>query len=373
MQKDMVLSRVPFTASELPGVDFSHIQNLTDTKGIIRQAPFSLPGRKEGYYIEDNSRALLLSVWAGKSGKNKVAQRLLPIYLSFIQSMQMSDGYFRDFAVHPKNGAEGWSIDRDGNPDSGMDERCSEESFGRTMMALGFLVNEGPTHLLIRTGMAVLVKAYEHSGRLVSLRGIANALVGICQIIKYNYPDDAKQDMVVRLSDKLTDMYELHQRDDWQWFEPEMACDNAVLPLALLNAYEITQQEKYMDVAFGSMKFLESKVIHNGVVKPMGKPGVFKPGKGAVRLDQQGMDVMAMVLFYQQAYRITREQEYLDRMYLCYRWFLGANGTGVSLYDPSTGGCADALNAKGALSNPGVESTLAYWISHVTVSTALTE
>ena len=42
-----------------------------------------------------------------------------------------------------------------------------------------------------------------------------------------------------------------------------------------------------------------------------------------------------------------------------YAWFLGDNDTGVSLYDPSTGGSFDGLEADGRNANQGAESTLA--------------
>jgi hypothetical protein len=60
-------------------------------------------------------------------------------------------------------------------------------------------------------------------------------------------------------------------------------------------------------------------------------------------------------------------------MYKSYQWFLGANDLGLSLYDPSTGGCADGLHSEGINLNQGAESTLAYWISHVVVALALKE
>ena len=369
MQKDMLVAKkpapvktspktAPFKASQMPALNFSHLQSLTDNTGIIQHALFSIPNRKEGYCIDDNARALLLTVWAGKNDKSRVAQTLLPIYLSYIHYMQTDDGYFGNFLSYAKTSTE---------------ERGSEDSYGRTMMALGFLVNEGPTHLLVRTGLGIFVKAYEHVGRLVSLRGIANAMIGICQVIKYNYPDDLKEHMISRLSDKLVAGYNDNQRDDWHWFEPILTYDNAILPLALLNAYEITQNEEYLRVALESMRFLESKVFFDGVLRPVGNQGWCKPGEDPAQFDQQGIDVMAMILYYQQAFRVTREQQYLDRMYQSYRWFLGANDLGMALYDPSTGGCADGLHSEGINFNEGAESTLAYWISHVTVASALAE
>jgi hypothetical protein len=348
-----------FSAAHLPKLNFTHISELTDNTGIIQHAVFSLPNRKEGYCIDDNSRALMLALWAGKDKKNLTAQQLLPVYLSFIHYMQADNGYFRNFMSYTKNIEE---------------ERGSEDSFGRTIMALGFLINEGSSHMLARTGADIFSKAYPHIGKLASLRGIANAVIGLCQYIKYNFPDDIKRNLVTELCNRMIHKYNAWHTDTWHWFEPTLTYDNAIIPLALLNAYEITQDETYLSVAFESMTFLESKVFHNGVLRPIGNQGWCKQDGGpAAQFDQQGIDVMAMVLYYQQAFRITREQQYLTKMYTSYQWFLGTNDLGVALYDPATGGCADGLQADGINLNQGAESTLAYWISHTVVAAALQE
>jgi hypothetical protein len=179
--------------------------------------------------------------------------------------------------------------------------------------------------------------------------------------------------MVISLAAKMVGMYKDNKRNDWHWFEPVLTYDNAIMPMALFNAYEITQDEEYLEIAFESMSFLESKVFVNDMLRPVGNQGWHRKGGPIAQFDQQGIDVMAMVLCYQQAFRITREQQYLDRMYKSYQWFLGANDLGLPLYDPSTGGCADGLHSEGVNLNQGAESTLAYWISHVVVAAALAE
>lgn len=346
------------SVAQLPFLNFQHISSLTDQTGILQHAMFDMPNRKEGYCIDDNARALLLALWASRNKKNTTATQLLPVYIGFIHYMQTDNGHFRNFMSYSKVSHE---------------EQGSEDSFGRTMMALGFLINEGPTHLLIRTGCEIFSKAYPHVSHLVSLRGIANSIIGICQFIKYHYPDDLKREMVITLSNKLISAYEANKTKNWQWFEPVLTYDNAMLPLALLNAYEVTQDENYLQIAFEAMTFLESKVFHNGLLRPIGNQGWLTKGGTPAQFDQQGIDVMAMVLFYQQAHRVTREQQYLTRMYNSYQWFLGANDLGLPLYDPTTGGCADGLHSKGINLNQGAESTLAYWISHIVVAAALTE
>ena len=344
---------------DLPELNFLQIRNLTDDTGIIQHAIFNIPNRKEGYCIDDNARALLLMVLACKDKKNRPALLpLLQVYLSFVHYMQTDNGEFKNFMSYTKVSEE---------------ERGSEDSFGRTIMALGFLANEGSSHMLMKTGAEIFSKAWRHIDKLNSIRGIANSMVGLCQFIKYNYPDDVKTDLVISLSDKMVKMYEDNKRNNWHWFEPVLTYDNGILPLALLNAYEITSNETYLSVAFESMLFLESKVFHDGVLSPIGNQGWFERGSTPAKFDQQGIDAMAMVLFYQQAFRITRDKKYLRRMYRSYQWFLGNNDLGLPLYDPNTGGCADGLHSEGINLNQGAESTLAYWISHMVVAAALKE
>lgn len=346
-----------FTISQMPDLNFKHISNLTDKTGIIQHALFAMPNRKEGYCIDDNARALLFAVWACKNNKkDHITHNLLLVYLSFIHYMQSEDGYFRNFLSYTMTATE---------------DRGSEDSFGRTMMALGFLINEGPSHLLTKTAHGIFTKAYPHVNKLTSLRGIANTIVGISQFIKYHYPDDRKRNMVIDLANKMIAMYNNSKSSDWHWFEPILTYDNAMLPLALLNAFEVTQQDEYLTIAFESMAFLESKVFYNDTFRPIGNLGWHKQGGPIAMFDQQGIDAMAMVLFYQQAYRLTGEQLYLARMYKCYQWFLGDNDIGLSLYDFSTGGCADGLHIEGINLNQGAESTLAYWISHLVVASTL--
>ncbi|THU38300.1 glycosyltransferase [Niastella caeni] len=345
-----------FSRSQMPDLNYKHVSNLTDHTGIIQHAVFAMPNRKEGYCIDDNARALLWAVWACKNNKkDQIASHLLPVYLGFIHYMQTEDGYFKNFLSYTRSSSE---------------KRGSEDSFGRTVMALGYLINEGPSHLLIKTGREIFAKAFPHVNVLTSLRGMANSIIGICQFIKSHYPDDWKRNAVIQLSDKMVRMYKDNRNAEWHWFEPVLTYDNAMLPLALLNAYEVTEDEQYLAIALESMHFLESKVFYDNILRPIGNAGWYKRGGPMAQFDQQGIDVMAMVLLYQQAYRITQEQPYLTRMYKSYQWFLGDNDLGLSLYDFSTGGCADGLHSKGINLNQGAESTLAYWISHeVVVST----
>lgn len=342
---------------DLTGFNFSHIRNLTDDTGIFQHALFNIPNRKEGYCIDDNARALLWAVLACKQKNQQVSLLpLLQVYLGFIHYMQTGNGEFKNFMTYTKVSEE---------------ERGSEDSFGRTIMALGYLINEGPSTLLKRTGVDIFLKAYEHIGKLVSIRGIANAIIGVCRYIDYNYPDDITTGLVRSLADKMVKMYEDNKRVEWRWFESSLTYDNGILPLALLHAYKTTGHETYLSVALESMEFLESKVFHEGRLTPVGNNGWYLRGGEQAIFDQQGIDAMAMVLLYEKAWKVTGDKKYFDRMYLSYQWFIGRNDLGISLYDPNTGGAADGLHSEGINLNQGAESTLAYWISHMVMAAAL--
>src|SRR6478735_10142845 len=149
-----------FKLTDLPKVNFSHIKNLTDDTGIIQHAIFNIPNRKEGYCLDDNARAVLLSVLAYKYDHNKTELQLLQVYLSFIHYMQADNGEFKNFMSYTK----------------AVTEECgSEDSFGRTIMALGFLMNEGPSNMFSNAAADIFSRAYRHIDKLVSIRGIANS------------------------------------------------------------------------------------------------------------------------------------------------------------------------------------------------------
>ena len=183
-----------FNINDLPTINLCHICNLTDETGIIQHAIFDMPNRKEGYCIDDNSRALLFTVLASKSSEAKKAQKLMQVYLGFIHYMQTDHGEFRNFMSYSKICHE---------------EKGSEDSFGRTIMALGFLVNEGTSRSLIAIGAGIFNQAYPNIRKLNSIRGIANSLVGVCQYIKYNYPDDIKQPYKNYLENQLRQHFKL--------------------------------------------------------------------------------------------------------------------------------------------------------------------
>jgi hypothetical protein len=64
-----------------------------------------------------------------------------------------------------------------------------------------------------------------------------------------------------------------------------------------------------------------------------------------------------------EAYAVTRDEFWHRAARRCFEWFLGRNDLGQPLYDPTTGGCRDALLQDHLNQNQGAESSLAFYLS----------
>lgn len=336
----------------MPALNLSHIALLTDDTGIIQHARFSVPNLKEGYCIDDNARALLFALMAYQQDKNQKALQLIPIYLRFIQLMQTENGHFRNFLSASRNF---------------LDEIGSEDSFGRTIWALGYLNWVSPNNSYKEFGYDLFTEAIPHFKNLKFLRGMADTIIGIAYFLKANPGDELLLIEINQLADKLKKAYYAHKDGKWHWFEDILTYDNGILPLALLHHYEATGDLNSFDVAISCINFLNSFSFEFGYFSPVGNNGWMKKnGKNPI-YDQQAIETMAMVLLYAKAFEITKQEKYLLLMQTCYEWFLGKNSLHIPLYDFETHGCADGLEYNSINRNQGAESTLAYFISHVTV------
>lgn len=339
----------------MPQFSLTHVLRLTDNTGIVQHAKFGIPNLKEGYCLDDNARALIMALMAYRQDKDPVAFELLPVYLSYIHYMQREDGNFRNFL----------SFDR-----RYLDEVGSEDSFGRTIWALGYLIECAASNSYREFAIEMFHKSVPHFKALEHLRGMANTIIGLSLYLQVFPADEGLLNELIRLTEPLINAYESVHSEDWQWFEDKMTYDNAILPLALLHSSEITGNEKARQIALKTMAFLDELTLSNGYLSPVGNDGWYYRGGAFPTFDQQAIETMAMVLMHFEAYRLFRQPEYIEKMFLCYKWFLGENTLRASLYDHETKGCCDGLLNAGVNRNQGAESTLAYLISHLTMQRA---
>jgi len=336
----------------MPALNLNHINLLTDDTGIIQHARFGIPNLKEGYCIDDNARALIMALMAFEQDKNQKALKLIPVYLSFIQYMQREDGNFRNFLSFNRNY---------------LDEVGSEDSFGRTIWSLGYLIAVAPNNSYREFGRELFSHSVTHFKDLKYLRGKANTVIGIANFLSVHQGDELLITEINQLAKSLVSSYHANKDGDWHWFEDILTYDNAILPLALLHHYEATGNQESYQIAMESIEFLNSFSFENGYLNPVGNAGWMKKhGKNPI-YDQQAIETMAMVLLYAKTFEITKDIKYLNMMHTSYEWFLGKNSLHIPLYDFETNGCADGLQFNSVNRNQGAESTLAYFISHLAV------
>lgn len=339
----------------LPDFTLAHIKRLTDDTGIVQHAKYGIPNLKEGYCLDDNARALLMTAMAHHKNRSEDALRLMPIYLSFVNYMQNEDGSFRNFLSFNRNY---------------LDKVGSEDCFGRTMWTLGFLIGKFPKDSYHHLALDIFNKSLRYARNLKHIRGIANTIIGLAHYLR-RFPEDANvKDIMYELTYKLTGAYKKAKSENWKWFENILTYDNAIMPLSLLYASEVFISEEITNIALESTTFLESVTMKSEYLKPVGSKGWYPKGGVCADFAQQSIDVMGMVLLFFKAYQTTRDKTFLDKMFTSYLWYMGKNELNLPVYDFETGGCYDGLEEYGLNQNQGAESTISYLIAHLTVLNA---
>jgi glycosyltransferase involved in cell wall biosynthesis len=197
----------------LPKFSLTHVLRLTDDTGIVQHAKYGIPNLKEGYCLDDNARALIMALMAYQRNKSKEAFELLPVYLSYIHYMQTDDGNFRNFL----------SFNR-----QYLDEVGSEDSFGRTIWALGYLISCAASNSYREFALEIFQRSFPHFKALTHLRGLANTIIGISLYLQAVPTDEGMVTELSKLTQPLLDAYEQNDANGWHWFEEKMTYDNAI-------------------------------------------------------------------------------------------------------------------------------------------------
>ena len=334
----------------LPVFSLDHIKRLTDQVGIIQHAKYIVPNLKEGYCLDDNARALLMTAMAYKQKRSPDIPELMRIYLGYIHYMQKENGDFYNFL----------GFDR-----QVKDTFCSEDAFGRTIWALGYLLGNPTRDSSYELGKEIFHRSMPHFKAINSPRSIANVMIGICYYLQ-QFPGDKQMIAQVRsFADILVNLYKHHSSANWKWFELYLTYDNGLLPLSLFHASSVLQDDNLKDIATESTDFLATITLAKGYLSPVGNKEWYVKDGNCSTYAQQPVDAMAMVLLFRKAFQLTKNEKYLQQMNTSFMWFLGQNELLTSLYDHESKGCYDGLEKHGLNRNQGAESTLAYLIARL--------
>ena len=353
----LVPSTLNIQNAELPDVELTHLERLTDDTGILQHALSATPRREFGYTTDDNARALLFTVLAEPLAEGDHLEHALLLlrstYLAFLyDALDRRTGRFRNWLTWQRQWVE--------------TENVSEDCHGRALWALGAVVARSADRDASAAAALLLESALGAVETLESPRAQAYALLGLEEYLT-RFPGDSEARRLRRvLVDGLVARFAAHgRRAAWPWFENVLTYDNAVVPHALLRAAHSLGDAKAEGLALRALRWLVGVQKEQGHFAPVGNKGWY-PRRGVkARFDQQPLEAHSTVEACVAAFAATGDRAWVEEAYQAYEWFLGNNDLGLVLCDVHTGAAYDGLQADGPNINQGAEATLSWLLALV--------
>jgi hypothetical protein len=334
---------------ELPELDLSHLRAMTDDTGLLQHASFDVPRYEDGYCLDDNARALLVTALAEEAAaETRLSLRPLSSrYLAFVShALDTTTGRFRNFLSYQR----AWT-----------EPVGSEDSHGRAVWALGTLVGRSTDAARQALGGQLFHLALPALESFTSPRAWAYALLGIDEYLRAYEGHSGVEAVRDQLAVKLMDLFERSSSDEWPWFEHSLTYCNARLSQALLVSGARMERPAMVSAALRSLSWLVSvQRSKDGYFAPIGSDGFYPRGGTKAAFDQQPVEACAMISACLDARRISGDPMWSEKARRQFYWFVGQNQLHRSLYDPSTGGCRDGLHSDRVNENQGAESTLSF-------------
>jgi glycosyltransferase involved in cell wall biosynthesis len=337
--------------ADLPDWRLDHLARLTDGTGIFQHATYTIPNFAEGYCIDDNARALLLTVLLEELGLGGAdVPRFATTYAAFLQAgFDRGRRRFRNFMGFDRR----W-----------LEEVGSEDCHGRALWALGACVGRSRRPDLPSWAAADFELALQPVPEMMSPRAWAFTLLGIQEYLRRFGGDRLTGQVRDALTSRLIELYDRIATADWPWFEEVLSYDNARLPHALIAVGHDAGDARALEVGLHALGWLvQVQRAPQGHFRAIGCHGFYRKGHEPARFDQQPIEANATVSACLEAYRATQDLAWLHEAHSAFEWFLGRNDLGLELYDPSTGGCCDGLQEDRINRNQGAESTLAFLLT----------
>lgn len=342
----------------IPPLNLGHLLKMSDHTGIFQHAIYNLPNYHEGYCTDDNARAFILTILLDERVEPiPEVERMASSYLAFLwYAFDANTCRFRNFMnLHRE-----W-----------IEHAGSEDSHARALWAVGTALgrsrNAGHRNLcalLFQRGLPPVA-------RFSSPRAWAFALLAIHEYLNNFSGDRVVSQMREVLANQLVGLFRANSSPDWQWFERTATYDNAKLSHALILSGHATADDEMCEMGLSSLRWLlEAQTAKAGHFAPIGCHGFWSQGGEPARFDQQPLEAHAMISACLAAYVVTEDVYWQKASTRCFEWFLGRNDLGLSLYDPTTGGCRDALLQDHLNQNQGAESSLAFHLSLAEMSRA---
>lgn len=343
----------------LPAINLAHVLKMTTAVGIIQFSKINQPDLDSGYTLDDNARALVALLmhyeWSGD------AADLEPIrtYLDFIQFCQQPTGDFLNYVDSVRHFTPQNS------------ETNLSDANGRAIWALGYLVSKSailPADLLAKAE-EVMQRTLPVIAVMHSTRSMAFSIKGLYYFNREKQLPEVTE-LIKTLADRLVQMYRHETGHNWKWYEGYLTYANAILPEAMLCAWQATGNPVYKETAKASLDFLLSLTFKEGRIKVISNMGWMYKGREPLPLikgAEQPIDIAYTILALERFYAVFKDETYAEKMAIAFNWFLGNNHLHQIIYNPCTGGCFDGLEEKNVNLNQGAESTLSYLMARMSL------
>ncbi|MCD6405038.1 MAG: glycosyltransferase family 4 protein [Planctomycetes bacterium] len=331
---------------KLPDVNLRHLAILTDQTGILHHAVFATPDRNYGYYTDDQSRALVVAAYNWKLFQDPAVLPLFDAYLSFIlHAFKPKAGYFRNHMSYDRK----W-----------LDEG-NEDCRGRALWALGAAVAYAPNEAVVGLAARLFAQASRHAEEMVSPRACAYTVLGCHEYLRrFSGASDVRRLREV-LAYRIWYLFDGNAGGDWPWAEDTLAGESACLAHAIILAGRWLHDDKMLQTGLDALGWLVSvQTDEAGRLNVVGDEGPMTRDGERAEFAQKPLEVAGLIGACQEAFLVTRDQDWYGKLRMCFNWFLGRNVAGEPLYDSTTGGCCDAIQRTGINLNEGAESTIAW-------------
>lgn len=335
----------------LPKIKTTYLKKLTDSTGILQHAKYSIPNFNDGYCLDDNARALILTVLLeNTSFYDEEIKNLQETYAAFLNyAFDEKLKQFRNLLSYEKK----W-----------FEEKGSEDSNGRALWALGTIINRSKNQQLQNWAADIFIRAITNVEHFTSPRAWAFILLGITEYLSKFSGDRFANQLRDEFEKRLVNLFKIVSSNDWKWFENYLTYSNAKLSLGLITSGINFGNQEVLSIGLESLRWLcDVQKSASGNFAPIGNDGFYHRGQKRAWYDQQPIEAFSTVAASLKAYEATKDNIWLKEARLAFEWFLGRNDNQIALVEHNSGACRDGLHIDRVNSNMGAESTLSYLLS----------
>jgi len=334
--------------------DFSAVERMSDSTGMLQHSIYSVPDRRHGYCIDDNARALMLVSRMADLDQG-VRDKWMTIYASFIQYAWNPEARrFRNFMNFDRTWCE---------------ETGSEDSNGRTLWALGVTARDASVRKHRDWAMSMFDMTASLALDLGSPRAHAFAMLGAAAIVEAYPGHTLARTILTRFSGELLALLESARRPEWEWFEIVLAYDNARLPEALIRAGMALKRDDLVACGIETLAWIVGRQTSpEGRFRAVGTESFGRVYADPLPFDQQPLEAQATIDACSTAFEATGDVRWVEEATRAYRWYLGQNDLDLPLATAQDGGCFDGLMPTGLNRNQGAESILALQLASCAIS-----